>query len=71
MTCTCRDFPGWTHTAEVPWSTTWAFMQRMVMASLALPRHRDVLFDADGDQPSHRMRVGPSFGLRASARRFL
>ncbi|CAK0862722.1 unnamed protein product, partial [Prorocentrum cordatum] len=71
VTFTCRDFPGWTHMSEVPWSTTWGFMERMVMASRSFPRHRDLLFDADDDQPSNRMHVGPSFGLRASARRRL
>eukprot|EP00959_Pyramimonas_sp_CCMP1952_P454254 9469602-Pyramimonas_sp.AAC.1 len=40
------DVPDWAERADVPWATTWSHMERVVQASLGLPRHRTIVFDA-------------------------
>ena len=40
------DVPNWAEHADIPWSTTWGYMERVVQASLGLPSHRTIVFDA-------------------------
>ena len=63
------DLVDWFIVEEVEWSVTWRCMERRVQAVLALPPHRHVVFEAEGDQPSNRVRVGPSFGCHGARRR--
>lgn len=73
-TCSVRltspDIVGWTFDMEVGWYITWSFMEWRVQGVLGLPPHRTLVFEAEGEQPSHRQRVGPSLGCRAVRRRF-
>ena len=66
---TSPDVVGWGVVWEVDWSTTWSWMERRVQAELGLPPQRHVVFEAEGDQPSNRVRVGPSFGCHGARRR--